>query len=145
MKETLQYYVKYQKDICLVVGFLSQEGQALISAIPNIRVDFNFGEIMMSPSVIIQNGLIRLKSKLTVDDVLNVLTESKILERNNHWYYFDHKWPDSLSFIVSNPHRYMSEFSQVYNGFGCQKKPEGKLALPFPYFSDPPYRGLCKA
>jgi hypothetical protein len=142
MTQNLNYYSKFGNEICLVVGFLSPNGQVAIKKFRKVQV--KIGENMISPRDIISDGLKRLRSTLTVDNVLDVLFEARLIYPDNHWYYFDHKWPDFESFVFRYPENYVKEFSNIYHGFACQNKPKEQLKPPFPYFKDPPYLGLCE-
>ena len=146
MFATIDYYAQFKRDICVLVAYCSVEGQARIKKREsdhgdgNHNVQFVVGETMINHTVIIAEGLKRLNSSLTVDDVTKLLGENHLGYYLN-WYYFDHKWPDGASFVLS----LSSSVGGLYE-WGCSKDDDvfkPPPVKPFPTPVDPPYRVLC--
>jgi hypothetical protein len=139
MRNTLEYYTRFDRKIYVIVPYCSAEAQDLMLAnFP--KVNLLIGEKMRNYRTIIEDGLKRHpKSGLNVDGVITQISSfiPGAITPARNWYYFDHKWPDGASFIL------MQGFDQnklFEFGCGAQHIPKEKIFIE----PTPPYRMLCK-
>jgi hypothetical protein len=142
MKYTVGYYATFKKPIYVVVAFCSRDG---INKINNQILDgditFKVGEYMKSHMEIISEQIATQNLSISPENVTTKIATLNIaLDKN--WYYFDHKWPDDLSFLLESSIN--SQLRYIF-GWGCHQKPvEIPNLEPFPSKFNPPYDQLCR-
>jgi hypothetical protein len=147
MFATVGYYTQFKKDLCVLVAYCSVEGQTRIKKHETMvgrqgtkpHIQFVIGETMINHQVIIAEGLKRLNSNLTVEDVTKRLGDHQVGFYLN-WYYFDHKWPDGDSFALPLNVAGLYEWGCPKDDDEYYKSPKKR---PFPTPGIPPYRVLC--